>query len=40
MAIRITAKEISMQGRITSGVRILNTGENDFVTDFAVIEDH
>lgn len=39
MTIRLTAKDISMQGRATSGVKLFNTAENDIVTDFAVIEE-
>jgi DNA gyrase subunit A len=39
MTIRVTAKEVSMQGRTSTGVRLLNVDDNDIVIDFAVIED-
>ncbi len=37
MTIRLLAKDIPSQGRSTVGVRLLNLGEDDFITDFAVI---
>jgi DNA gyrase subunit A len=37
MAIRVLAKDISMQGRTATGVRLLNVDEDDIVSDFAVI---
>ncbi len=36
--IRLLAKDISTQGRATVGVRLLDTAEDDVVTDFAVID--
>ena len=40
MMIRLTADEVSMQGRATVGVRLLNVEDNDEVSDFAVLTDH
>lgn len=37
MTIRLLAGDISTQGRITAGVRLLNVGEEDEVSDFAVL---
>jgi DNA gyrase subunit A len=37
MTIRLLAEDVSEQGRSTVGVRLLNTSENDTVTDFAVL---
>lgn len=37
MTIRLKAKDISVQGRSTVGVRLLNVNDNDTVSDFAVI---
>lgn len=37
MTIRLLAGDISSQGRITAGVRLLNVGEEDEVSDFAVL---
>ncbi len=37
MTIRLKAKDISVQGRATVGVRLLNVNDNDVVSDFAVI---
>jgi DNA gyrase subunit A len=39
MTIRLLAKDVSMQGRATVGVRLLDVGDNDEVSDFAVISD-
>ncbi len=38
MIIRLLAKDVPTQGRATYGVRLVNMKENDFVCDFAVIE--
>jgi len=40
MTIRLLAEDVSEQGRSTVGVRLLNTSENDTVTDFAVLSDN
>ena len=37
MTIRLKAKDISTQGRATVGVRLLDVGKEDMVSDFAVI---
>jgi DNA gyrase subunit A len=39
MAIRLLAKDVSIQGRATVGVKLLDVGDDDFVTDFAVINE-
>lgn len=39
MTIRLLAQDISVQGRATVGVRLLNLSENDQVSDFAVLTD-
>lgn len=39
MTIRLLAQDISLQGRATVGVKLLDVGENDEVTDCAVISD-
>ncbi|MCP4132799.1 MAG: DNA gyrase subunit A [bacterium] len=39
MTIRLLAKDVSVQGRSTVGVRLLDVNENDMVSDFAVITD-
>ncbi|HOP61762.1 MAG TPA: DNA gyrase subunit A [Spirochaetota bacterium] len=40
MTIRLLAGDISSQGRSTVGIRLLDLGETDIVSDFAVISDH
>jgi len=37
MTIRLLAEEVSEQGRSTVGVRLLDTSENDIVSDFAIL---
>jgi hypothetical protein len=37
MTIRLLAEEVSEQGRSTVGVRLLNTGDDDIVSDFAIL---
>ncbi|MFC1670908.1 DNA gyrase subunit A [Spirochaetota bacterium] len=37
MTIRVKAKDISTQGRATVGVKLLDVGKDDIVSDFAVI---
>ena len=37
MTIRVRAKDVSIQGRATVGVKLLDVNENDSVSDFAVI---
>jgi len=37
MTIRLKAKDISVQGRSASGIKLLDLGENDIVSDFAVV---
>ena len=39
MTIRLTAKDISIQGRSTVGVKLLDTKEDDVISDFAVISE-
>jgi len=39
MTIRLLAKDISTQGRATVGVKLLDIGDDDLVTDFAVISE-
>lgn len=39
MTIRLTAKDISLQGRSANGVKLLDVSEGDIVTDFAVISE-
>ena len=39
MTIRLMAKDISIQGRSTVGVKLLDLSDDDFVTDFAIIND-
>ncbi len=39
MTIRVQAKDISTQGRATVGVKLLDVGNNDMVSDFAVISE-
>ncbi len=39
MTIRLNAKDVSMQGRATVGVRLLNVPDEDSVSDLAVISD-
>ncbi len=39
MVIRLTAKDISTQGRATYGVNLVSIKDNDFVCDFAVISE-
>ncbi len=39
MTIRLQAKEISVQGRNSTGVRLLNTTEGDEVSDIAILTD-
>jgi len=40
MTIRLVAKDISTQGRSTVGVKLLDVGEDDIVSDFAIIKEH
>jgi len=37
MTIRLLAKDVSVQGRTASGVRLLNIGDDDMVSDVAAI---
>ena len=39
MAIRVMAEEISSQGRATVGVKLLDLKGDDYVTDFAAINE-
>ncbi len=39
MTIRLIAKDISEQGRSTVGVRLLDTKDEDIISDFAVISE-
>jgi len=39
MAIRLLAEDVSIQGRATVGVKLLDLGDDDFVTDFAAISE-
>ena len=39
MTIRLLAKDVSIQGRATVGVKLLDLNANDTVTDFAVISE-
>jgi DNA gyrase subunit A len=39
MTIRLLAKDVSLQGRATIGVKLLDLDENDIVSDFAVISE-
>ena len=39
MAIRLLAQDVSIQGRPTVGVKVLEVEENDQVSDFAVISE-
>ncbi len=39
MTIRLLAEDVSMQGRATVGVKLLDLKDDDFVTDFAVISE-
>jgi len=39
MTIRLKAKDISTQGRSTVGIKLLDLGENDLVSDFAVVSE-
>ncbi|HSV96110.1 MAG TPA: DNA gyrase subunit A [Spirochaetota bacterium] len=39
MTIRLLAKDVSIQGRSTVGVKLLDLNESDVVTDFAVISE-
>lgn len=39
MTIRLDAKDISVQGRSTVGVRLLNTDDDDKISDFAVFDE-
>jgi len=39
MTIRVLAKDISMQGRTAGGVKLLDIGNDDMISDFAVITD-
>jgi DNA gyrase subunit A len=39
MSIRVSAKEISMVGRSAMGVKIVDTKDDDFVKDFAIVKD-
>ncbi|BDA77076.1 DNA gyrase subunit A [Leptospira kobayashii] len=39
MAIRVEAKGISMVGRTAMGVKVVNTKDEDFVKDFAIVRD-
>lgn len=39
MTIRLTADDVSLQGRTASGVKLLDLAENDHVTDCAVLSD-
>jgi DNA gyrase subunit A len=39
MTIRLVAQDVSLQGRSTVGVRLLNTKDNDFVSDLALISE-
>ena len=39
MTIRVLAEEISLQGRATVGVKLLDLDGDDIVTDFAAISD-
>lgn len=39
MAIRLLAEDVSLQGRATVGVKLLDLGDDDYVTDFAAISE-
>ena len=39
MTIRLKAKDVSIQGRSTVGIKLLDLHDNDLVSDFAVIEE-
>ncbi|MCZ8154828.1 MAG: DNA gyrase subunit A [Leptospira sp.] len=39
MSIRVSAKEISLVGRSAMGVKIVDTKDEDFVKDFAIVKD-
>lgn len=39
MTIRLTAKDISIQGRAAAGVKLLDVNDGDLITDFAVIDE-
>jgi DNA gyrase subunit A len=39
MAIRLMAEDVSIQGRSTVGVKLLDLSDDDFVTDFAIISE-
>jgi DNA gyrase subunit A len=39
MTIRLLSEEVSEQGRSTVGVRLLDTADNDVVSDFAILTD-
>jgi len=39
MAIRLLAEDVSMQGRATVGVKLLDLKDDDYVTDFAAISE-
>ncbi len=39
MAIRVEVKDISIIGRSAMGVRVVNTKDDDFVKDFAIVKD-
>ena len=39
MAIRLLAEDVSIQGRATVGVKLLDISGDDGVTDFAVISE-
>lgn len=39
MSIRVSAKEISLVGRSAMGVKIVDTKNEDFVKDFAIVKD-
>jgi DNA gyrase subunit A len=39
MSIRVEVKDISIIGRSAMGVRVVNTKDDDFVKDFAIVKD-
>jgi DNA gyrase subunit A len=39
MTIRLMAEDISTQGRATVGVKLLNLSDDDYITDFAIINE-
>ncbi len=39
MTIRLMAEDISLQGRSTVGIKLLDLSDDDFVTDFAIINE-